>query len=166
MNNKGFTIVELLATLVVLAIVVGITFAIVNTDFGKTKAKTEELFVDTIRDAMDMYLSSNAKDLTFVDSGSECTMSKNHGIVKVYKAVTNFSSVINSDYHPITQDDLVNPADEDKDCANASDIEISIYRDEDYVYYYKIDKSEFKCLKNIGEGYDSFISNLPEGYDC
>lgn len=170
MDNKGFTVVELLATLVVLSLVVGVTFAIVNTNFGKAKEKTEEVFVDTIKDAMDMYLSSNAKALTFAvdtsDDGSECKIFKKHGIVKVYKAITNFSSVIESDYHPITQDDLVNPADEDLVCAIASDIEISVYRDEDYVYYYKINKSEFECLKNINEGYDSFISNLPEGYDC
>lgn len=165
MNNKGFTLTELLATIVVLAIVVGITVGIVNVNFGKTKKNTEEVFVDTIKDAMDMYLDSNAKELNFT---TVCTneLNKTHGTVKVYKAVTNFSNVINSDYHPITQSDLVNPGNDGVACSNADGIEINIYRDDDYVYYYKISKSEFGCLLNTSGEYSSLISNLPEGFDC
>ena len=165
MNNKGFTLTELLATIVVLAIVVGITIGIVNVNFGKTKKNAEEVFVDTIKDAMNIYLDSNAKQLNFA---TMCTnkLNKTHGSVNVYKAVTNFSNVINSDYHPIAQSDLVNPGNDDTACSNASNIEISIYRDDDYVYYYEINKSEFGCLLNTSGEYSSVISDLPEGFDC
>lgn len=165
MNNKGFTLTELLATIVVLAIVVGITLGIVNVNFGKTKKSTEEVFVGTIEDAMNMYLDSNAKELNFT---MMCTnkLNKTHGAVNVYKVVTNFSNVINSDYHPLTQSDLVNPGNDDTACSNASNIEINIYRDDDYVYYYKINKSEFGCLLNTSGEYSSVISDLPEGFDC
>lgn len=165
MGNKGFTLVELLAVIVLLALIGGITFGIVNVNFGKTKESTEEVFVDTIEDALDMYLSSNAKELRF---STVCPnlLVKSHGTVKVYKVDTYFSSVINSDYHPITQVDLVNPADKKKACKNASNIGVTIYRDEDYVYYYKVLKSQFGCLKNTSGEYSSVISNLPEGFDC
>lgn len=165
MNNKGFTLIELMATLVVLGIIVAITFVILNVDFQKTKEKTEEIFVDTIKDALDIYLDSNAKSLNF-DTECSTKLNKSHGDVSVYKAITDFSAVINSDYHPITQNDLVNPADEDTNCTDAEDIEISIYRDGDYVYYYKVLKSEFGCLLNASGEYSSLISNLPEGFDC
>ena len=165
MNNKGFTLIELLATIVVLAIVAGITFGIINADFGKTKEKTEEVFVDTIRDAMDMYLASNAKELKF---NNKCTnkINKKHGNVDVYKVDTNFKSVIESYYHPITQADLINPANKNVSCNNAGNISISIYRDNDYVYYYSINKNEFGCLLNTSGEYSDVISNLPEGFDC
>jgi len=165
MNNKGFTLIELLATLVVLAIVAGITFGIINFNFGRTKENTEEVFVGTVKDAMDMYLSSDAKGLDF---NFKCSnkLSKTHGSVNVYKVDTNFSEVINSDYHPITQDELVNPANKDVSCNDASSISISIYRDDDYVYYYSIDKNEFGCLLNTSGEYSEVISNLPEGYEC
>jgi prepilin-type N-terminal cleavage/methylation domain-containing protein len=159
MNNKGFTFVELLATLVVLGIVMSIVMVSVNGGFGDAKNKTEDVFVDTIKDAMDMYLNSNAKDLSFSNLCSN-KLNKSHGDISVYKVTTKFSEVINSKYKPITQKDLVNPANEMK-CRNASLININVYRDKDFVYYYSIDKSQFDCLKQTGK-----ISNLPEGFDC
>ena len=165
MNNKGFTLIELLSTIVVLAIIAGITLGIVNVNFEKTKESVEEIFVDTIRDAMNVYLDSDAKELNFTTKCSN-KLNKAHGSVNVYKVVINFSKVIDSEYHPITQTDLVNPANKDVSCSNASNIDINIYRDDDYVYYYKINKSEFGCLLNTSGDYSSVISDLPEGFDC
>lgn len=162
MNSKGFTLVELLATVVLLAIIMGIVLVSTTGGFKKTKEDTEKLFIDTIEDAMDIYLDSDAKNLSY---GNEavCTINKTHKVgVKIYKANDiTFNDVINSTYHPLTESDLVNPANDKKCNATAT---ISIYRDEDFVYYYKINKSEFKdddnneCLTSSG-----FISNLPEG---
>ena len=166
MNNKGFTLVELLAVLVLLGIIVGITLSIIGVNFDETKKKTEEVFVDTIKDALNMYLTSRqAKGLNF---STVCVnkLHKTHGDVRMYKVNTTFQAVIDSEYRPITQKDLINPADEDLICDNASNIEITIYRDDDYVYYYSVNKNEFGCLKNIGGEYDDVISNLPEGFSC
>ena len=159
MNNKGFTLVELIATIVVLGIITSIVLVSVNGGFGEAKNETEDVFVETIKDAIDMYLDSDAKNLSF---NSLCSnkLNKSHGTVNVYKVTTNFQSVINSKYEPITQKDLVNPANEEK-CKNASLISISIYRDDDFVYYYSINKSQFGCLTQTDK-----ISNLPEGFDC
>ncbi|MBQ2872996.1 MAG: prepilin-type N-terminal cleavage/methylation domain-containing protein [Bacilli bacterium] len=160
MNRKGFTLVELLATLVVLGIVMSIVLVSVNGGFGEAKNKTEDVFIDTIKDAMDMYLNSDAKELDF-DTTCSNSIDKTYGEVKVYKASTNFQNVINSKYKPITQDDLVNPANKDVDCVDAVNIIVNVYRDEDFVYYYSIDKSRFACLTQTDK-----ISNLPEGFDC
>lgn len=170
MNRKGFTLVELIATIVVLGIVMSIVLVSVNVGFGEAKDKTEDVFVDTIKDAMKMYLDGDKKDSSGnALSFSKCTnlITKSRGTgegseyeVNVYKAETKFDAVIKSKYEPITQNDLVNPANKVK-CAIASDIDINIYRDEDFVYYYSIDKNSFECLTQSGK-----ISNLPEGFDC
>ena len=163
MNRKGFTLIELLATFVVLAIVVGITIIGVNGGFGKAKEKTEEVFVDAIRDAMNMYLSTDASSLSF-SFDNACYIDKTYGRVRIYKTSITFNDVINSSMKPITKNDLVNPYNKDVECKTSA--RINIYRDADYVYYYSIDKSQFGCLKNTGGEYSSSIDNLPDGYAC
>ena len=165
MNNKGFTLIELLATIIVLSIIAGIAFGIINADFGKAKESVEEVFVDTIRDALNVYLDSDAKSLTFTNVCSN-KISKKIGEATVESAVVTMDDVINSSFHPISKSDLVNPAYEEVNCNEPANINITIYRDSDYVYYYSVSKSSFNCLKNIGGDYDEVISNLPEGYSC
>ena len=95
MNNKGFTLIELLTTLIVLGIIVGITVVGLNFDFGKAKEKTEEVFVDTLRDAIDMYLSSELGSLKIQSTPCSKTMSKkNSNAVKVYSVTKNNNSLI------------------------------------------------------------------------
>ena len=93
MNNKGFTLIELLATFVVLSLVLGFTFVSVSGVYKNAKKKTEEVFVSTIKDAMDVYLASDARKLNdFEDTG--CFMDKSYGNKKIYKKVVNFGDVI------------------------------------------------------------------------
>ena len=167
MNKKGFTLVELLATLVVLAIIVGIVLISATGSLGKTKEKTEDVFVKTLKDALDIYIDSDARSLNF--DTQICTIDKTHRTgVKVYKTnkdkngnALTFMNVINSSYQPIANSDMHNPANKgtNKYQCNTNGT-LSIYRDEDYVYYYKIEKASFGCLN--GEG---TITNLPSGCD-
>lgn len=160
MNKKGFTLVELLATLVILGIVVGITIVGVNGGFRNAKEKTEDVFVKTLTDALDIYLDSDAKKLNYtIFSG--CEVTKKLGTAKMYKATGNitFANIINSEYAPLIESDLVNPANKGVSCKRSDNIPVEIYRDSDYVYYYKVAKSSFTCLLDT-EGY---ISNLPDG---
>lgn len=154
MNRRGFTLVELLATLVILGIVASIVLISVNGGFNNAKDKTEDVFVKTVKDAMDIYLDSDAKKLNF-SKVEVCTLNKTHGKSKVYKSSDNITlnNIINSEFHPITQDDLVNPVNSSKCDKNTV---VNIYRDEDYVYYYEID-GDMGCLVNTKS-----ISILPE----
>ncbi len=158
-KKNGFTLVELLATLVVLGIVITITVITVSGSFSNAKNKTEDVFIKTIDDAMSIYLDSDARQLSYSTTAAK-TINKTHGSVKVYKATANisFGEVIESAYRPITADDLTNPATEKKCKTNVKIIEI--YRDDDYVYYYRIAKdnlSKLDCLLNTS----SDIRNLP-----
>ena len=154
MNRRGFTLVELLATLVILGIVTSIVLIGINGGFNNAKDKTEDVFVKTVKDAMDIYLDSDAKKLNF-SKVEVCTLNKTHGKSKVYKSSDNITlnSVINSEFHPISEDDLVNPVNSSKCDKNTV---VNIYRDEDYVYYYEID-GDMGCLVNTKS-----ISILPE----
>ncbi len=154
MNRRGFTLVELLATLVILGIVTSIVLIGINGGFNNAKDKTEDVFVKTVKDAMDIYLDSDAKKLNF-SKVEVCTLNKTHGKSKVYKSSDNITlnNIINSEFHPITQDDLVNPVNSSKCDKNTV---VNIYRDEDYVYYYEID-GDMGCLVNTKS-----ISILPE----
>lgn len=154
MNRRGFTLVELLATLVILGIVTSIVLIGINGGFNNAKDKTEDVFIKTVKDAMDIYLDSDAKKLNFSKT-EVCTLNKTHGKSKVYKSSDNItlSDVINSEFHPISEDDLVNPVNSSK--CNKNTV-VNIYRDDDYVYYYEID-SDMGCLINTNS-----ISILPE----
>lgn len=157
MNKRGFTLIELLATLAVLGIITGIVLVSSTSLFKDKKSDTEDVFVDTLKDAIKIYID----ELGGVDlNGSPvCTIEKSiHpngvGIYEVKKIT--FKDITNSKYKPLTEVDMINPANKDKKCnINA---EIHIYADSDFAYYYKFTGSELGCLsKNTG-----VISNLPE----
>ena len=86
MNRKGFTLTELLATLVILGIVSTIVLISVTGTLNGTKDKTEEVFIKTIRDAMDIYTDSDGRKLTY-GTKAVCTLKKTHGSVKLYKSI-------------------------------------------------------------------------------
>ena len=160
MNKRGFTLVELLATLIILGLIVSLTIVGINTSVNKAKEKTENVFVGSVRDALRMYIDSDAKRLSF-DTSSFCTISKTHGNVNVYKATDEltFTAVLDSKYVPLTKNEFLNPANKDTDRYECSDNgTLEIYRDEDYVYYYKISKSSLGCLNDE----DGYITNLPD----
>ena len=159
MNRRGFTLIELLATLAVLGIITGIVLVSSTSLFKDKKSDTEDVFVDTLKDAIKIYIDG----LGGVEFGKlECTIEKSihpNGVgVGIYEVETiTFRNITNSKYKPLTEKDMINPANKDKECN--IDAEIHIYADSDFAYYYKFTGSDLKCLsKNTG-----VISNLPEG---
>ena len=172
MNKKGFTLVELLATLVILGVIIGITVVVTSTVFKNTKEKSEDVFISTIEDALDMYLDSDAKNLHFSKDPDDavCQLSKTHGVVDLFRAMDDitFEDVINSSVAPITKEEMVNPANKgSQDAAHPYECNVNglleIYRDADYVYYYRISKKSFECFTKVtdDDGKDIFLSNLP-----
>ena len=68
MNRKGFTLVELIATIVVLAMVMGIASYSIIGIMNNSKNKNYELLVKNIKDAAEVYYQ-------------ECRYSNNSGLV-------------------------------------------------------------------------------------
>ena len=82
-NKKGFTLIELLAVIIVLGVIAGISVVSVNYGLEQARKETENVFVKTLRDAIGMYLNSDAKNLIF-NSNSECGVSKLLSETNVY----------------------------------------------------------------------------------
>ena len=161
MNKRGFTLIELLATLAVLGIIMGIVLVSSTSLFKDRKSDTEDVFVDTLKDAVKIYID----ELGGVDlNGSPvCTIEKSiHpngvGIYEVKKIT--FKDITNSKYKPLTEADMINPANNVECNINA---EVHIYADSDFAYYYKFTGSELECLSK--DKNKDVISNLPEGCD-
>jgi len=55
LNNKGFTLIELIATIVVLALVMGIGSYAITGLIQKTKDRNYELFIQDVNDAVESY---------------------------------------------------------------------------------------------------------------
>ena len=161
MNRRGFTLIELLATLAVLGIITGIVLVSSTSLFKDKKSDTEDVFVDTLKDAIKIYID----ELCGVELNGDpvCTIEKSiHpngvGIYEVKNEVKTitFRDITNSKYKPLTKGDMINPANKVK-CNIAA--KIHIYADSDFAYYYKFTGDDLACLsKNTG-----VISNLPKG---
>ena len=158
MNRRGFTLIELLATLAVLGIITGIVLVSSTSLFKDKKSDTEDVFVDTLKDAIKIYID----ELGGVELNGcpVCKIKKSiyTNEVGIYEVETiTFRNITNSKYKPLTEKDMINPANKGKECN--IDAEIHIYADSDFAYYYKFTGSELECLsKNTG-----VISNLPKG---
>ena len=159
MNKKGFTLVELIATIAILGIVVSVAIYAANGGFSEAKNKTEDVFIKTIEDALSIYTNSDATKLKFATTKT-CTIAKRFGNSNIYKNTTSSSvtlqKVIDSEYTPLEASDLVNPANQ-KTCK--LNVAVNIYRDDDYVYYYRLKKSSLNCLNDT----TGYITNLPSG---
>ena len=176
MNNKGFTLIELLTTLLILGVIVSLSVVTVRYNTENTMKKSEEVFIDTLRDSISMYINSdkgNFKEevLEYIDaSGNKktCKINKELGKATLYEVKSkdengsniSFESVINSDYKPILEEEMVNPADKELDCNITTTIRI--FRDSDYVYYYSFNGDELECLI-YNKGDISNLPSLPEG---
>lgn len=144
MNRKGFTMIELLAVIVVLGIVLIITFPNISDIFKGSKLKSEEAFMDRISQSIDSYVTLNSSNITFEkqDGTFKKVLGTKEQPVDVYKGTITMNTIISSNI--ITEKDYKNPGNENVECnVNA---EIEVYRDSDYVYCHKIKKDSLGCL--------------------
>lgn len=142
MNRKGFTMIELLAVIVVLGIVLVITFPNMTDVFKSSKLKSEEAFVERISQSIDSYVTLNSSSIGFSpDEQAKKYYGGTNHIVNIYKGTITMNTIISSN---IIRKDYKNPGNENVECnVNA---EIEVYRDSDYVYCHKIKKDSLGCL--------------------
>ena len=142
MNNKGFTLVELLATIMILALIAGISMISYSGYLNRSKDKTEEIFKKNIYDYIDAFITSNTNnfsDNTLVGSNVYSQKYNNHTIT--------FQDLIDSNI--INAKDLKNNTN-NKVCSTNTNI--TIYRDNNYVYCFIV---YLNCLDSS----DNEVSN-------
>ena len=143
MNKKGFTIIELLAVIVIMSIVLVIAIPNSIQAYKKTKLKSEQTFVERISQVVDSYVTLNTDSILFSSIGEEKT--KNEGddrVVTVYRETISFQQLI--DEKLIQTKDYINPNNKNVQCS--SNAEIEIYKDSDFVYCHRIKALSLGCL--------------------
>ena len=156
-NKKGFTLMELIAVIVVLGIIVGIVILLVRGASNKAKEKAEEVFTESLKDAISIYLDSSRDKLvsggvTWNKKCSPMMAGETHQFYKLSKG-KSFDDVINSEYGSLSKEDLVNPA--TGEMCDITSKEITIFRDDmlNLYYFFKLD-----CLSSC------YVTNLPDEF--
>lgn len=133
MNNKGFSLVELLATVIILSLITGIGIVSYTSYLKNTKSKTEEVFKNNVSDYIDAFVSANTSKLT------DDTLAGNNVYTQKYNNhYITFQDII--DDNIIIPSNLMNSANK-KTCSINTNI--TVYRDNHYVYCYIV---ELDCL--------------------
>lgn len=160
MNKKGFTLVELLAVIVIIGILAVIVVPISSNAYKNSKIKNEEIFVKKLSDVISDYIALNSNEIVFSNEPEkiiEATKTVNNEItyaVTVKQATITVQNIIGSNL--ITDNDFKNPGNKDALCNKEAEIEV--YRDSDYVYCHKIKKDSLGCLTK--EYKDTVIDSL------
>lgn len=182
LNNKGFTLVEMLAVIVILAIISGIATVGVISTINTSKNKSEKIFVDKLSNLIDDYLDlglvnkkyklvfENNSSYTFekcsgygeYDENNECyEVSVSEG-KKTDGTKVNLKDLVTSGV--IKKEDLVNPKNKEN-CLAGNIPEIKVYRDNEFVYYYYIDLTGTNTSCDISEEngiINTFPDNIPD----
>lgn len=170
MDNKGFTLVELLATVVVLGLVMGITAHSVLGVIEKSKDKSEKIFVDKLENSIDAYISSTRTSNTLeIDSNAneiyyeKCKLYNDDGTCindgsyeSTAYTMKSFPLSKISDSNLIQNKDITNP--KNKKACDLSLVNVNLYRDSDMVYYYYANLKDLGC--DVSEKYQ-IITNIP-----
>lgn len=169
MNRKGFTLVELLATIFILTVVMGIATVSVTSYIKNSQKKGEEIFVDKLSTAIESYLNLEGSKLG-VDKGpysfKKCLTSKcqDNDHKSSYQATAYLLERIHLhhlvDANLLEESDIQNPSTRKKCLEDGRNPEIVIYKDSDYVYYYYVDLSGENTSCEISKEND-LISTLP-----
>ena len=157
MSRKGFTIIELLATLIVLGLIVGLVVVTVSNTSENAKMNTEKVYIKTLKDVVDVYLNSDDEINRGGFNEYYCVIMKKNHNSSVYKYTSSikFSDILGSTYSPMSVSDFVNPVNKGITCNLNTNVDI--YRDNDQVYYYSFNLDDLECLKyNSG-----IVSSLP-----
>jgi len=171
MGRKGFTLVELLATIVIMSLVLGITSYSVIGIINTSKEKSEKIFVDKIGVAIEQYIALDGSKLikdgtsyTFEKcKTSSCNDKKEVQADEVFDGslgeYVNLSVLIEKNF--FDDNKLVNPVNK-KNCLVNKDPEIRIFKDSDYVYYYYVDLSGGNTSCEISDE-NGILHTLPDG---
>ncbi len=159
MNKKGFTLIELIAVIVVLSLILVIAVPNLMETYKQSKLKSEDMFIKQLTKTIESYVSLEASSFTYGEpfSANKTLTKKVYNRdtqkyeeqettlpVTVYKSSTNVSiqNIINSGL--IKENDYINPGNKGTPCNRGNIVEV--YRDSDYVYCFRIRKEDMSCL--------------------
>lgn len=130
MNNKGFTLVELIATIALLAVIAIISFVSINEVINQSKVNDCENLLSSIKSAAKEYVSDNRYNSNFDNDNDK---------------IENITSktLIDNNY---LSGNIVNPFD-NNETINAENIKIQIQLKDDYTAK-KVDLFKIKQMED------------------
>lgn len=146
MNRKGFTLVEVLAVIIILGIVLVIATPGISYIYKNSKLKNEKIFTTRLSTIIDGYVKLNSHDIKFTAKGT-ATKEGQTGTVTIYHGTINDRTVTINDIigdKLISSEDYVNAGNKEAECNKNAEIEV--YRDSDFVYCHKVEASSLGCL--------------------
>ena len=180
MNKKGFTLVELIATIVLMSLVLGIGGYSVVGIINNAKNKNEEIFVKKISVAIDEYISLYGSSFVDNDVYQEYTIykckysscndneeSKREVFVdEIYapELENGFKLSVLLEENLFSDNKLINPVNKLNCLEDGKDPIIRVFKDSDYVYYYYVDLREGNTSCDISSE-NGIISTLPDDDD-
>ena len=119
MNNKGFTLVELLATIALLAVIAIISFVSINGVLKKSKVNDCEILVSNIKSAAKNYVSDNRYNLEVSNGKKKLDENEIRSVETAQGETANFIMITGDKLSSYLSGDLTNPftkerLDEDK----------------------------------------------------
>lgn len=146
MNRKGFTLIEILAVIIILGITLVFVVPNVIDIYKNSKLKNEEIFIKRLSQSIDGYVKLNNDTISFTDAG---TANKNEEDstyqVTLVKGTISVQDIIDSKI--LSKENYINAGNKDSSC-NINNNIIEVYKDSDYVYCYKVQKESLGCLTN------------------
>ncbi len=179
MNNRGYTLVELLATIVILGLVMGIaTYGVIGV-INISKERSEKIFVDNLEAVINTYINEKRLNGDWITNNTgkvfdkcrrikeedgSCYSEEDKSEVELYEVKDSSGNDIKlnvlEDEKYIQGGKIINSRN-NKVCLEGLSSEeipkILLYKDSDTVYYYYIDLSG--CI--VGEE-NAIISNIPK----
>lgn len=179
MGNKGFTLIEMLAVVLILSIIMGIATNGVISYINTSKIKSEKIFVDKIANYIDSYIAlygssmntigneytfKKRKKLTKNNDELECIDSNSYDVTAIELNSFSLDKITEGNNNEgyanlVEKNDLVNPANKKKCFDETNNPYVRVFRDSDYVYYYYVDLSNNVC--EIHEE-NKIINNIPD----
>lgn len=156
MNRKGFTLIEVIAVIVLLGIIVAVSVPTIITVYDDSKLNAEEIFINHLGKSIDDYVKLNSLFGSFTpmsgnftkcskyNDDDSCLETERVSVSKRTEAVT-INDVINSGI--ISADDYKNAGNNKQSCNSLADVEI--YKDSDAVTCFKVRSESLSSKKGL-----------------
>ena len=150
-NKKGFTLIEMVVTIMLLAIIVLIAFPSINGILDKNKQNNCDSLKRSITEAVKLYVSDNRYNIGWKKEYLDCDENVYNYYVttddECYVYTNNKNSTITTDtIKDYLKKDITNPCDSDEK-VNTEDITIKVYRYKDMSMSYEVNlnSDKFNC---------------------
>lgn len=143
MNRKGFTLIELIAVIVILGIILVLAAPSIYNVYKTSKLKSEEIFTSRLSQTIDSYIKLNSDEVGFVSDGTATKEEEGETYsVNISKGTITVQDIIDDEL--ISKEDYLNAGNKEVACSTTAEIEV--YKDSEYVYCHKVKKESLSCL--------------------